>query len=87
MQCTILDWIMDLKETIIKDFFETIRKFEYILRIRYYDISVLNFFSTVMVLWLEKKVSIQHVLRMCMIKYLGLKCHDVCNLLSNGSAK
>lgn len=58
MQCTILDWIMDLKETIIKDFFETIRKFEYILHIRYYDISVLNFFSTVMVLWLEKKVSI-----------------------------
>lgn len=58
MQCMILDWIMDLKEIVIKNFFETIRKFENILHIRYYDVSVLSFFSMVMFLWLEKKVSI-----------------------------
>lgn len=37
----ILDWIMDVKETVTKDFFETNRKFEYPLYIRkYYCISV-----------------------------------------------
>lgn len=69
----ILDWIMDLKEAVIKDFSETNRKFEYPLYIRqYYCISANS-------LWygnsfMARKENLL-VLRKWKPKYLGVRHH------------